>query len=203
MLFDSSYRTIRRPSQGLFRDRGSRFIAYAWPVKTEDEIKEHLQALKKEHPSARHHCYAYRLRPDKSVYRANDDGEPSNTGGKPILGQIKSNDLTNILVVVVRYFGGTLLGVPGLINAYRSAAADALGNAEIAEKKIEEIYRVSFLYPHVNDVMKIIKEESVRILSQDFSESCSLVFSVTKEKADLITGSLKRMQLSIEYLEAV
>ena len=144
-----SYLTIADPTEGLFKDKGSKFLAYAYPVDNEDEIKELVQHLKKEHYSARHHCYAWRLGADKTHFRANDDGEPSSTAGKPILGQIQRLDLTNILIVVVRYFGGTLLGVSGLINAYREAAVDALEHAEIVEKLVEEIFWVEFDYLNV------------------------------------------------------
>ncbi len=129
-----SYLTIEKNTEGLFKDKGSKFLAFAYPVEEEEEIKEYIQALKKEHYSARHHCYAWRLGAEKTHFRANDDGEPSSTAGKPILGQIQKNDLTNILIVVVRYFGGTLLGVSGLINAYRGAAADVINNSIIVEK---------------------------------------------------------------------
>jgi uncharacterized YigZ family protein len=135
-MFSNSYFTIKEASQGVFKDRGSKFLACAFTVIAENEIKEHLSALRKEHPSARHHCYAWRLGAGKEAWRANDDGEPSGTAGKPILGQIQSYDLTNVLIVVVRYFGGTLLGASGLINAYKSAAADAIKNAVIEEKFI-------------------------------------------------------------------
>ncbi|MDP2112754.1 MAG: YigZ family protein, partial [Bacteroidota bacterium] len=128
---EDTYKTIEKPSEGLFKDKGSKFISFAFPVNSEDEIKDIVQSIKKEHHSARHHCYAWRLGADHLHFRANDDGEPSSTAGKPILGQIQSFDLTNILIVVVRYFGGTLLGVSGLINAYRSAALDAINQAEI------------------------------------------------------------------------
>src|ERR1035438_4724191 len=142
MLFDDNYKTISSSSQGIYKEKGSKFIAYTFPVKTETEIKAHIEKLKKEHHSARHHCYAYRLHPDKSVYRMNDDGEPSGTAGKPIFGQIQSNDLTDILIVVVRYFGGTLLGVSGLINAYRSAAVEVLKNSTFINKTVIEKYQV-------------------------------------------------------------
>ena len=145
-MFEDTYYTISAPSEGLFKDRGSRFIALAYPVTTEKEIKEIQVSLRKKYHDARHHCYAYRLGYDKSVYRVNDDGEPSGTAGKPIFGQIQSKDLTNIFIVVIRYFGGTLLGVSGLINAYRSAAADAIEHAQIIQKTIMDLYEISFEY---------------------------------------------------------
>jgi len=149
-LFSDSYRTIEGPSKGLFRDRGSRFIALAYPVRTTDEIKSILEELRKEYHDARHHCYAYMLGPDRQVWRANDDGEPSGSAGRPIMGQINSHELTDILIVVVRYFGGTLLGVSGLINAYKTAAADAISNASIVERRVHVSLRITFPYLVIN-----------------------------------------------------
>ncbi len=186
MLFEDTYYSISQPCQGLYKDKGSKFIAYAFPVSNEEEIKTHLSALRKEHHSARHHCYAYRLGADKLIYRANDDGEPSSTAGKPILGQIQSKDLTDILIVVVRYFGGTLLGVSGLINAYKLATADAINNALIVEKIVKEKYEIKFDYLQMNDVMKIIKDENLEIQSQNFELTCSLTFAVRKNNADKV-----------------
>ena len=186
MLFEDTYYSISQPCQGLYKDKGSKFIAYAFPVSNEEEIKTHLSALRKEHHSARHHCYAYRLGADKLIYRANDDGEPSSTAGKPILGQIQSKDLTDILIVVVRYFGGTLLGVSGLINAYKLATADAINNALIVEKIVKEKYEIKFDYLQMNDVMKIIKDENLEIQSQNFELTCSLTFAVLKNNADKV-----------------
>lgn len=200
-LFDDTYFTIAQPSEGAFRDRGSKFIAYAYPVTSEAEVKEHIQHLKKEHFNASHHCYAYRLGFDKSAYRANDDGEPANSAGKPILGQIQSKDLTNVLIVVVRYFGGTLLGVSGLINAYRSAAAEALANAKIIEKQVQDVYELGFDYLRMNDVMKIIKDEELSILSQDFGVDCRLRFAVRKSSAEKAERLLRKVGgLSINYI---
>lgn len=160
MMFSDTYKTIDNEAKGLFKDRGSRFIAIAIPVTTQEEIKIRLEELRKEYHDARHHCYAWVLLPDRQAWRVNDDGEPSGTAGKPIIGQINSRELTNILVVVIRYFGGTLLGVSGLINAYRSAASDALDNATITERHIIERWIVTFPYSSMNDVMKVLKEES-------------------------------------------
>src|SRR5580700_3591355 len=142
MLFDDTYRTIEKPIEGLFRDRGSKFLAFAYPVNTETELKTALALLKAEHPKANHHCWALRLGIDRSVFRLNDDGEPSGTAGRPILNTLFSRDLTNLVVIVVRYFGGTLLGVPGLINAYKSATEDALKQAIIIEKTVNDIYTI-------------------------------------------------------------
>ncbi|MBN1925279.1 MAG: YigZ family protein [Prolixibacteraceae bacterium] len=180
---EDTYKTIEKPGEGYFKDKGSKFISYAFPVQTEDEIKEHLAQLKKEHHSARHHCYAWRLGTEEITYRANDDGEPSSTAGKPILGQLQSFGVTNILIVVVRYFGGTLLGVSGLINAYKNAAASVLNQTEIITKTIERHYRLYFNYPALNDVMNIIKQENYTILKTDFALDCKLDFSVKKSEA--------------------
>lgn len=181
-----TYKTIKNKSEGLFKDKGSKFQAYAYPVKTEDEIKEILSLLKKEHHSARHHCYAWRLGTEEITFRANDDGEPSSTAGKPILGQLMSYDLTNTLIVVVRYFGGILLGTSGLINAYRSAAADAIENAEIETCLIEDKFTLKFTYEQMNDVMQIIKQENLKITDTRFELECELDFSVRKSQSERI-----------------
>lgn len=193
MLFEDTYLTIKKPSEGIFKDKGSKFLAFAFPVKTEGEIKNILTSLKKLHTGANHHCYAFRLGADKQSFRSNDDGEPSNTAGKPILGQIQSKDLTNILIVVTRYFGGTLLGVNGLINAYRQAAAEALSAAEIIEEIVKEYYLLQFDYLQMNDVMKIIKDEKLEIISQDFELKCELTFAVRKNNADRVCNFLKKI----------
>ena len=175
---EDTYKTIEKPGEGYFKDKGSKFLSYAFPVYSEEEIKEHLTRIKKEHHSARHHCYAWRLGTKEITFRANDDGEPSSTAGKPILGQLQSFEVTNILIVVVRYFGGTLLGVSGLINAYKNAAANVLNNIEIITKTIERRYRLHFNYPVLNDVMNIIKQANYTILNTDFAIDCKLDFSV-------------------------
>lgn len=193
------YKTIETPSEGQFKDKGSRFIAYAFPVFTEDEIKIHLQQLKKEHYSARHHCYAWRLGADLERFRANDDGEPSSSAGKPILGQIQSYGLTNILIVVVRYFGGTLLGVSGLTNAYRAAAKDAIENARIIEKTVEDILNIEFGYETMNEVMKVFKEEQLPQLENTFDLRCQITTSVRLRDSLRIQGILKKIEgLTIE-----
>jgi len=187
------YYTIEKESQGYFKDKGSKFYAFAFPVQNEDDVKEILTHLKKEHHSARHHCYAWRLGTEDISFRANDDGEPSSTAGKPILGQLQSFNATNILIVVVRYFGGTLLGVSGLINAYRSAAADALKNAEILQKLIEKEVILDFTYNELAEVMNVTKQENLTILNTRFEERCNLTFSVRKsefEKVIKIFGNI-------------
>lgn len=180
------YKTIEAPAEGLFKDKGSKFIAYAYPVDSEDEIKEHVARIKKEHFSARHHCYAWRLGADKLLFRANDDGEPSSTAGKPILGQIQSFDLTNVLIIVVRYFGGTLLGVSGLINAYKTAAKECLQQASVIEKTVEDIFVVDFPYEKMNDAMKVIKDERLPQLENKFDNRCRIKTSVRLSESDRI-----------------
>jgi uncharacterized YigZ family protein len=182
-----SYRTITAPSNGVFKDKGSKFLAFAFPVESEVEVRQHVQQLKKEYFDARHHCYAYRLGLNGELWRANDDGEPSSTGGKPILGQLLSLELTNVLVVVVRYFGGIQLGMPGLINAYRSATADALAQAQIVEKVAKEILMISFSYFEMNKIMKLIKEKELEIVSQYFDNECEIKIAVPlSKKADIV-----------------
>jgi uncharacterized YigZ family protein len=178
-----SYKSIKEPGEGFFKDRGSKFFSYVYPVETEEEIKDILDRLRKEHHGARHHCYAWRLGEKDVIYRANDDGEPSSTAGKPILGQLQSFGLTNILVVVVRYFGGTLLGTSGLINAYRTAAASALENSEIITVTIDSVFRLTYSYNEMNEVMRIVKQENLNILDTKFEEICRLCFSVRESKA--------------------
>ena len=189
------YKTIAAPATGLFKDKGSKFLAYAYPVDNETEIKQHIQQLKKEYFDARHHCYAYRLGLNGELWRANDDGEPSSTGGKPILGQLLSLELTNVLVVVVRYFGGILLGVSGLINAYRSATADALAQAQIIEKVAKEILTINFSYFDMNKIMKLIKEEELEIITQRFDNDCEMKLAVPLSKKDHLLLELSSLSI--------
>jgi len=197
---NDSFKTIQKESKGYFKDKGSKFYSFAFPVKNEAEIKDSINLLKKEHHKARHHCYAWRLGTDKIRYRANDDGEPSSTAGRPILGQLQGFELTDILVVVVRYFGGTLLGVSGLIHAYRNATINALDNACIVEKRIEKKYRLTFTYNELNEVMQLIKQEKYNIVFTDFKESCTLVLSVRKsesERAEKLFNDIYKVQLNV------
>ena len=204
MLFEDIYKTIKTQSTGIFKDRGSKFIALAIPVISENETKEKLEVIRKKYYDATHHCYAYQLGFDKSAYRINDDGEPSGTAGKPIFGQILSNDLTNILIVVIRYYGGTKLGVPGLINAYKTSTALALENSEIITKIIKEIYEIEYDYLAMNNVMKIIKEEKLEQLENVFDLKCKIVFSVRKNNSKKVYKSLKNINgLSIRYIHTV
>lgn len=198
-----TYRTISAASEGYFKDKGSKFIAYAYPVESESESREVLNQLKKEHHSARHHCYAWRIGIEEPAFRANDDGEPSSTAGKPILGQLLSFDVTNIMVVVVRYFGGTLLGTSGLINAYKTAAADALNNADIVTKIVEQHFMVKFKYPRMNDVMQTIKQENLNVVNTWFELDCRLEFSVRKSESERIKSIFLEMyEVSITDIEA-
>ena len=179
-----SYKSIATESRGLFKDNGSRFIAHAYPVETEEEVKEIVAALKKEYYDARHHVYAYRLGYLGDKFRANDDGEPSGSSGRPVLGQIDSNELSDILVVVVRYFGGIKLGIPGLIRAYKTATADAIANAEIVEKIAAKMYRVHFGYMAMNSVMKVFKDMGLEQKNQQFDMECSLETKVRLSQID-------------------
>jgi uncharacterized YigZ family protein len=196
-----SYKTIAAKSEGLFKDKGSRFVAYAFPVTTEDEIREHLVQVKKEHHSARHHCYAWRLGAEEPAFRIHDGGEPSSTAGKPILGQLIHFEVTNVLLVVVRYFGGVLLGTGGLINAYRSAAADALSNAEIITKIIEKKFRLKFTYNELNDVMQAVKQENLTVVNTVFEVDCQLDFTVRESESNRIYNFFNQMYpVKIEML---
>lgn len=190
---EDTFKTIEKPSEGLFKDKGSRFISYAFPVNSEEQIREIVQSIKKEHHSARHHCYAWRLGSDKLLFRTNDDGEPSSTAGKPILGQIQSFDLTNILIVVVRYFGGTLLGISGLINAYRNAALDAVNQAEIVEKLLEKWFLVEFDYGAMNEVMKVFKDEKLPQIDPQFDLKCKIKTFVRLSESNQIEKSLLKI----------
>jgi len=177
------YKTLAANTTAEFKDRGSKFIAFAYPILTVQDVKEKVQALKKEHPKANHHCFAYRIGTDGMEYRAVDDGEPSGSAGRPILGQIDSAGLVNILVVVVRYFGGTLLGVPGLINAYKTATADALLNAPTTERWIEDIVDINFDYPVMNEVLQLLKQSEASIYKQDLQLFCVIQAGIPRKHA--------------------
>lgn len=193
-MLNDTYKTIKAPCEGIYKEKGSKFLAFAFPVTSETEIKNHVDSIKKEYYDARHHCYAYILGPDKATYRANDDGEPSGTAGRPIHGQLLSKDITNTLVIVVRYFGGIKLGVSGLINAYKTATKDALDNAEVVEKTVNEIYRVEFEYPLMNDVMRLLKDEGLEQFNQMFEMNCSLDFAVRKSRSTRVTDAFDKIR---------
>lgn len=186
-----SYYTLQNEATGLLKEKGSKFLSFAYPVNSEVHIKEKLSDLKKEHPSASHHCYAWRLGADKVLYRSNDDGEPSNSAGKPIFSVIQSRNLSNVLIVVVRYFGGTLLGVNGLINAYKDAALAAIENATIYEQFVMENYSVAFDMNDMNLVMRILKEYEAKILSNSYSEKNILTFQVKVLHAETLEAKFR------------
>jgi uncharacterized YigZ family protein len=192
-MSNDTYKTIQAESKGIFKDRGSKFLAFAFPVKSEDEIKNHLQFLRKEFHDARHQCYAYRLGVEDQLYRTYDDGEPSGTAGKPIYGQILSQELTNILIVVVRYFGGTLLGTTGLIHAYRTAAKECLANSLIIYQLLEYKMKLLFRYEEMNSVMRVLKEEAVIVSEQKFDSECSLSISVGKSRVAALYERLNKL----------
>lgn len=191
MVSNDTYKSIGAPSEGLFKDNGSRFIALAYPVETEAEVKEIVAGLKKEYHDARHHCYAYRIGLDGGVWRANDDGEPSGSAGRPILGQIDSAGLSDILVVVVRYFGGIKLGIPGLIRAYRTSTADALQQASVVEKMAGTWFRIGFGYGQMQAVMKVVKDLELPQRSQDFGNECTMELRV---RLSLVPDYLERIE---------
>jgi len=192
------YSTIEKSSTAEFKDRGSKFIAFAFPIAKVNEFKEKLDNVKKQHPKATHHCFAYRLGEDRNTYRVSDDGEPSGTAGRPILGQIDSNQLTNVLVIVVRYFGGTLLGARGLINAYKTAASFALQTTQVIQKPVFTKYRLEFDYTLTNDIMMIGKQFDCVIAQKEMGLYCSLVLDIPKNKVDLVLlklGNFKGIEI--------
>lgn len=197
-----TYHTLAGPSEGEFKDRGSKFLAYAYPVLDADEAAARLMEVKKAHPKARHHCYAYRLGLDRYNFRANDDGEPSGTAGKPILGQIDSTGLTNTLVVVVRYFGGTLLGASGLIQAYKASTADALAHATVAERWVENEYLLRFEYSLMSQVMNVVSAPPFRVVGQQFDAAAEVRVALVRSQAAAALKTLKA-QVANVYLEEV
>ncbi len=188
------YKTIEsRVGEGYYTEKRSKFLAFAHHVETVEEVKDILAVYRKKYYDARHVCYAYMLGAERTDFRANDDGEPSSTAGKPILGQINSNELTNILIVVVRYYGGVNLGTSGLIVAYREAAADAIAHSEIVSKQVEEIITYTFSYPMMNDVMRIVKEMSPRIVSQTYDNTCEIRLAIRKSEAEQLRSRLNKL----------
>ena len=197
-----SYLTIEGNSEAIFKERSSKFLCYAFHVESEEEIAAYLEPLRKKYYDATHHCYAWRLGPFGERFRANDDGEPSSTAGKPILGQLLSREITNCLIVVVRYFGGTKLGVPGLIAAYKESAAAALDAAKIVERTVNTRIKIDYSYEVMNDVMRIIKEEQPTIEEQIFDNLCSMTLSVRNSKADILLGRLNKVEgATVDVLE--
>ena len=196
---DDTYRTIRDLSEGYYTEKRSRFLSFALPVRTPDEVKTQVDAYRKKYYDARHVCWAYMLGPDRTTFRANDDGEPSSTAGKPILGQINSNNLTDILIIVIRYFGGIELGTSGLIVAYRTAAAEAIAAARIEERTIDETITITFEYPHLNSVMRIVKEDKPDVLAQSFELTCEMTLRIRQSRMD----ALKSRLLKVDSLRIV
>ncbi len=188
------YYTIEKTATTEFKERGSKFIAYACPVKSVDEFKERLNEIKKEHPKATHHCFAYRIGLDGNTHRVSDDGEPSGTAGRPILGQIDSRELVNVLVIVVRYFGGTLLGVPGLINAYKSAAALALQMTPLVQKQVEKEFTVQFDYTQINDIMTIVKQYNCRVIRQEMQLFCNMTIGIPRNRVEEVSYKLQELR---------
>lgn len=194
-----SYKTLESPSEGIYKEKGSKFIAFAFPVTTDEEIKEALDSIRKKYHDARHHCYAWTLGADRKKFRANDDGEPSNSAGKPILGRLDSFELTQLLIVVIRYFGGVKLGVGGLINAYRSAAEDAILNGKVVNRKMKMYFEVLFQYAQMNDVMQVVKHSNVNQIEHDFGLECKLKLACPEGEF----SELKSVFLDIDNVEVV
>lgn len=182
------FRTIASPAEAVFKDRSSKFLAFAYPVASPDDTRDILEGLRKKYYDATHHCFAYRCGAQGEIFRMNDDGEPSGTAGKPILGQMLSAGVTDCIIVVVRYFGGTKLGVPGLINAYRQSAAGVLAVADIVERTVDTIMEVVFPYVCMNDIMKVVKEEQPRIISQNFDNLCRMTLAIRRSRAHSLRG---------------
>ena len=193
-MADDIYYTIEKTATAEFKDRGSKFVGYACPVKTVVECKEKLNEIKKAHPKATHHCFAYRIGLDGNTFRVSDDGEPSGTAGRPILGQIDSKGLTGTLVVVVRYFGGTLLGVPGLINAYKSAASLALQMTPVAQKQVEKEYRVQFDYTGINEIMTVARQYNCRVVQQEMQLFCYMILAIPNNRVTEVIYKLQEMK---------
>lgn len=201
-MAQDSFKTIAAPAEVTYRQLSSKFLAYAYPVETEAEIKEHLDALRKRWFDATHHCYAWRLGPHGEHFRANDDGEPSSTAGKPILGQLLSEEVTNCLVVVVRYFGGTKLGVPGLIAAYKESTAQVLAECEIVERTVDVRIEVSFSYVAMNDVMRIVKDMQPKVVNQVFDNLCTMTLTIRESEAEQLIGRLEKVEgATVEVVE--
>lgn len=204
MLFTDTYKTIEKPCEASFKDKGSKFLGYAFPVKSEEDVKKYLNELKKQYHDATHHCYAYILGPNSEAQRSNDDGEPSNSAGKPILRAIVSNQLTNTLIVVVRYFGGKLLGVPGLIHAYGETALETIKQAIIIEKIVEELYEITFDYEVENQIFKILKQHEAKIISIDKNEKCCLRFVCRMSHSKFISNVFKEIaSVDIQFVQII
>lgn len=191
---DDTYKTIAEPAEGTYSEKRSKFLAFAIPVRTQEEVKEWVKEYQKKYYDARHACYAYMLGHERKDFRANDNGEPSGTAGKPILGQINSNELTDILIIVVRYFGGIKLGTSGLIGAYKTAAAEAIANSTIIEKTVDDDITVYFEYPFLNDVMRIVKEEEPQVIDQVFEMDCKMTLRIRRSKSDRLRSRIEKVE---------
>ncbi len=199
-MSEDTYKTIVAPAEGIYTEKRSKFIAMAFPVRTVDEIKVHLEACQKKYYDARHVCYAYMLGHERKDFRANDNGEPSGTAGKPILGQINSNELTDILIVVVRYFGGIKLGTSGLIQAYKAAAAEAIAAAEFVERTVDDVVSFLFEYPFMNDVMRVVKEMNPEIVQQAYDMDCSMTLRIRRSLMPALKARLEKVE-TLRYPE--
>ena len=198
------YKTIAAPSEGYYKEKGSKFTGFAIPIFSEEEFKEHITRIKKEHPDSGHYCYGFRIGADHKSYRYSDDGEPSSTAGKPIFGQIQSFELTNIMIVVTRYFGGTKLGVGGLITAYRAAAKEALENATIIHRTVDNFYQIQFEYAIMSDVMNFIKRNELEVISQVLEENGTIQFRIRQSESENIIEKFEKIEgLKIEFLKTV
>ena len=198
------YKTIAIPSEGTYKAKGSKFTGFAIPVFSEEEFKEHLARIKKEKPDSGHYCYGFRIGADNKLYRYSDDGEPSSTAGKPIFGQIQSFELSNIMIVVTRYFGGTKLGVGGLITAYRAAAKEALDNAKIVNRTVDNIYEIKFGYAIMSEVMNFIKKQKLEVISQILEESGTIQFRIRQSEAENVMEQLEKIEnLKIQFLKTI
>jgi|TARA_B110000881_G_C18602937_1_gene536913 uncharacterized YigZ family protein len=204
MLFDNSYNQLKKSSTGIYKEKGSKFISYAFIVKDKNEINYYLNQVKKKEHGARHFCYAYILNPDKSVIKVNDDGEPSSTAGRPILGQINSNNLTNTLIIVVRYFGGIKLGISGLIRSYKNAAYNSIKNNKIISLEIKEIYTVKYNYNDIDFIMKNIKKYDAKIISQENNINSEITYSISINKADILKKIfLDNHKINVEFIKII
>lgn len=199
---EDQYKTIEKPGEGIYKDRGSKFIGIVTPMQSVDEAKELLDSIRKKYHDARHHCYAYRVGVNDEQYRINDDGEPSGSAGKPIYGQILSHEITNVLIVVVRYFGGTKLGVRGLINAYKGASADAIANTKIVQKYIHDFYRLTFEYPLMSEVMRLLNDERIQQVENLYEANCKIKVGIRKKFSEEIFAKLSGLHgLEVEFLK--
>lgn len=198
------YKTIKFPSEGLFKDKGSKFVAFTFPFEDENELKKCIEPLRKEHFRAVHFCYAYRIGIDKTHFRINDDGEPSGSAGRPILNVLLSKEITNILVIVVRYWGGTLLGVSGLINAYKSATEEAITSAEIIKKTVNDVYQITFAYVQMNDVMNVVKDFDLKIRNQQFDNQCIIEIEFRQNIVPQVLGRFDKIEeILVEFVKTL